>query len=234
MTTLNLRSYLKRLFVFASVSAVAACMGSSNTGDSETGTQSTTTTVPDIIIDVPPVATPSQPDDTGQRPLDESDSLTVVADVVTVDVTGGTYVPDVFIPTAVQQGDIDQIIFDDSGIILLPKSALSDALNEPGAIRQLLLDGSGIDFPQAANWTFRVLDNSDTISELLWVRFRFYLPPWSSYANIVVGDEGAFIEQFIERYFDDLEPGSNTGDIMSDILTTSSSMTTVSTSGATY
>lgn len=165
---------------------------------------------------------------------DEDVILPEITDVISVDVTGGTFVPSDFTPRAVSLGEIDQIIFDESGIILLPRAALSDELNQPGGLRQLLLDGSRIDFPQASNWTFRVLNNNDIIPRLLYVRFGFYLPSWSSYVNIVVGDEDDFITQFIDRYFADLEPDSGTGDIISDVITSSSSMTTVTVTGTTY
>lgn len=232
--------------------ALVGCGGSSNRA-TVVEQPEVTLDQPEVILDQGPV--PVVADETQDVTGGEGQSATpgseipIPQDIVSVDVTGGTYVPSDFIsvdvsdstyvpidltPSSVSIGDIDQIIFDDSGIILLPRSALSDALNEPGAIRQLLLDGSGIDFPQAASWTFDVLNNSDTISQLLYIRFGFYLPPGSSYVNIVVGDETSFIEQFVERYFGDFEPTSDTGDVISDIITTSSSFSTISSSGTTY
>lgn len=217
---------------------LVGCGGASN--------RATVVDPPNVILDQDPVNLDQDPvnaddpqaetggDGGSAQAATPGSEVPISPGVISVDETGGTYVPSDFTTSSVSLGDIDQIIFDDSGIILLPRSALSDALNEPGAIRQLLLDGSGIDFPQAASWTFDVLNNSDTISQLLYIRFGFYLPPWSPYVNIVVGDETSFIEQFVERYFGDFEPTSDTGDVISDIITTSSSFSTISSSGTTY
>lgn len=201
--------------------------------------------VEDVVVIAPVVEGETDPDDAGGSVDGDGDISEAgtdapvggapdipdfVADIVTVDVTGGTYIPTVF-PIMASGSDVaDQIIFENSGIVLIRRSVLSDALNEPGAIRQLLLEATGQDFPQAAGWTFRVLNNSDVISQLLFIRFRFYLPWFSPYANIVVGDEEDFIDTFIARYFPGLTPDSDTAGLTSDILTAGSSFATVSSS----
>lgn len=234
MTLLSRRLRLAPIIVLCAAFTVASCGGSSNSNDPVIDD------APVIISDAP-TSSEDTPDvvpngtETGDLAGDPVAPILpdLISDIVTVDVTGGTYVPSVFQPRAVLLGETDQIIFEESGIILLPRAAFSDALNEPGAIRQLLLDGTGIDFPQAAGWTFRLLNNSDEISRLLWIRFRFYLPPWSSYVNIVVGDERDFIDQFNDRYFPGINPDADTTGLTSGMATAATSFTAVSSSGTT-
>ena len=166
----------------------------------------------------------SQPDPVDRVPP-ELPTLGLVAD----EDTSGYYYPVDVEPVA--DTGISAIVFSESGLIVLPKTLINGSLNDPGAIQDLLLRGLGESFPQAANWTFRALNNSDEISWVLWWRYGFYVPSYSPYGVIVVGDEDAFLGQLYEAIFGDpLEPDTGTYDMISDIVTASSSVTTTSSS----
>jgi hypothetical protein len=175
----------------------------------------------DQETDVEAVTIPELPQK--QQPL-TPDSFELVAD----ELTSGEYFP----PTDVVPASLSNasaIIYENSGLIVLPKVFITDDLNEPGAIRNLLQEAFGRDFPQAAKWTFLALNNNDYISRTLWWQFGFYIPSWSPYGLIVVGDEDSFLDElYRDLYSDAFTSVSDTHDVISDIVTSSSSVSATS------
>lgn len=84
--------------------------------------------------------------------------------------------------------------FTNSGLIRLPRALVSDDLNSPGEIRNLLLLALGDDFAEAENWTFRLLTGTDFTSNVLRQGFGLFVPIGGPDAIIVVGDEVALLD----------------------------------------
>jgi hypothetical protein len=212
----------------ASLFILAGCGGSTDQGAGAARTQEAE--VPVVIAPVDD-ATPGQTGDTpseassGQQPLTPAD-----VEGISVAATGGTYYTPVDIDPA-SISDAGGVIYADSGILILRREFITDEWNQPGGVRDLLYQALGQDFPQAANWTFRQLDSSDYITQILYWRYGLYIPSWSPYGLIVVGDEYAFLDQLYEDVFGDgLEPDTDTYDMISDIVTSSSSVSSTSSS----
>lgn len=228
---------VRKIFGLLGVLALAGCMGSSSGEAIDVGSENKQTPVvieeklpvrdePSRAVDVP-MGSADALDPKATKPIVPGD-LEIVAD----EMSYFDYIPVDVIPAAAS--DVDAIIYSRSGIILLPRSLVTNQLNDLGAIRNLLLQQLGADFPQAASWTFRVLTNDDYIPRVLRRQFGFYLPDWSPYSLIVVGDESAFLDQLFDEFFGEpFEPDTGTYDIIPSIITSSvSAVTATATSGS--
>lgn len=226
---------LPHIILLALSATLSGCGGAS--GDRDAGN-------PLQEVDVPVVIEPSdQGDETGGGDVpdggeaigaDEPNPITPDdVGLISVDVTGSTYYfpPIDFDPASIS--DAGGIIYSDSGLLILRREFITDDWNRPGGVRDLLYQALGEDFPQAANWTFRQLNNNDYITRVLFWRYGLYVPSWSPYGLIVVGDEYALLDQIYEDiYGDGLEPDTSTYDMISDIVTSSSSVSATATSGS--
>lgn len=213
--------------VFLALSvALAGCGGASDRGGAQGVIQD---------VDVPVVINPVVEPDRGEtsnpsvpNPISPDD-----IGIISVDVTGTTYYTPSVGDVSASISDAAGVIYSDSGLLILRKEFIKDDWNRPGGVRDLLYQALGEDFPQAANWSFRQLNNYDYITRALYWRYGVYVPSWSPYGLIVVGDEYSLLDQIYEDlYGDGLEPDTDTYNMISDIVTSSSSITTSATSGS--
>ena len=117
----------------------------------------------------------------------------------------------------------------------MQRSLVTRQSNDPDAIGNLLRHQLGVDFLQAASWTFKVLNNYDyNIKDVRW-QISSDLLDWSTYSLRVAGDETAFIDQLFDEIFGDpFEPDTRTYDMIPNIITTSLSVITVTTTSGSY
>jgi hypothetical protein len=217
-----------RATLMASLFVLAGCGGSSD--QTVGGVRTQDVEVP-VVITPDDVRTPTQAGDTTSEPSFDQRPLTP-ADIegISVGATGGTYYTPVdIVPASIS--DAGGLIYADSGIVILRKEFITDDWNDTGGVRDLLYQALGQDFPQAANWTFRQLDHGDYITQILYWQYGLYIPSWSPYGLIVVGDEYAFLDELYRDVFGDgLEPDTDTYGMISDIVTSSSSVSSTSSS----
>lgn len=220
-----------KIFVYCTVAliALAGCGGSSSPIETVTsvGDQTPSSEVT-LIQDA--VSPPDLSDDEDE--IDDVDTVVSVADSTgDIDIISTFATP----VTSTDYSTSSALVFENSGLIVLPKSLVSADLNDPGAIQSLLVSINGSFVPQAANWTFRALDSGDLISRLLNYAIGFYIPSYSPFVLIVIGDEGDAIDQLIREIFGD-PVGTTTGtfDVDPDILTSGASVTTLSSANSSY
>lgn len=204
MTSKRQMRLLRNLMVYVIVAAVSACSNGSTVAGNNTSDPTTIT----------------------EFPVPGSSDLDGLIDQLGDD----PFVPELNVVASSQNSGA--VVFSDSGLILLPRSLINEALNDPGAIREVLFAVLGEDFPQAASWTFHLLDNSDPISSVLFFQYGLFVPDGASVGLIVIGDAEVFLDQLFADVFGEADVTTRTvTDVIADVVTSS---TSVSATGGSY
>lgn len=99
---------------------------------------------------------------------------------------------------AASNDELGAAVFEDSGLVLLPRRLVSSDLDQSGVIEDLLFFATGERVTQSANWTHRLLVEGDPLSSILRSEFDLFMPDDAPLAFIVVGDDDAFLDLLLE------------------------------------